>query len=421
MKRRVRPICLLLVLVAISAAAADTWVGRHVVPAAVTTDAGLTWGSFPLSPTKDSIYATVGNLSSFYRYDVGLDQWVPMQPLPNGLTGGPLCFEPITMYERIYCLTSNNQLCFFVDDGSNGGHGLWVQTQYPWAHGTGAKLCYGGTGMHNGRLSGYAYALHGYGSTIFARYYFPIDLTRSPTPAAGWEAMGSLLNPAGTGAALAYDPWDQYNVYALRGGGYSHFYRYAPLSVSWYTADHTPYAITTCGALAAKTVGGTNDSIYVLTQATDKFSYYSTSNDAWHTYPAELSWTLGEGVGLAYCPKDRFFYATRGGGNTDFAQYQPYGGGSEGGGQSGPCPSTTVPTVSCRQQSDGDLRIQCDFARNLRAVYRVFGASGREVGRTVSDAGYAVWKSNRGVPSGVYAVTVTGPHLYAVGHAVVSR
>jgi hypothetical protein len=105
-------------------------------------------------------------------------------------------------------------------------------------------------------------------------------------------------------------------LYALRGKGYTDFWRYSISAGTWTSIASTPAAVGSGGALA----WDGDDTIYAFQGSSTTLWRYSISENSWST---DVSTPSAVGVGASLAVKNYHLYALRGGGNTDFWDLYP--------------------------------------------------------------------------------------------------
>lgn len=442
MKGTAKCTCLVVVALAMSLAFANSWHGKTGCPWQICPGGAITYGSFPLTPLKDTMYVLNGmNLQlngskrMFHRFDPSVGAggaWTQANDIPadvDSSLGGALAFAPLPgNYTAIYAFAGTNGFYRFVD----GAVPQWTACASLRAnHGMGCALTWGGLGIPypGGCISGQIYALQGYNSPNFWRFCFPYDAT-TPEKSLGlgggsWDSRAPFGADVSRGGALTYNTkptsWGG-TIYGFRGSAAKLFKSYDQSQNSWAQRPDAPSDIGGGGGLAARAMDGASDSIYGLRgYTTDDFWYFKLSTDQWKSPgPADLPWDVKYGGGIAYCPKNDYTYCIRGGRTHDIAEYHP-DGDLGGGGQSETAETPEKPAVACARTGRHSFSIECAAVRGRPARFQAFDAAGRKAWQAGSRSGSAVWNTDAQAPDGVYAVCVSAPGVQAVGRLVIVR
>lgn len=453
MKSQSVAICLALLLLVPGAVEANIWQPKTSITTAVHEGGGITYASFPRSRTTDSLYAQCGAcpgaLNKFYYFDIsdngGVGFWRRLQETPfefNTFNGGAICYAPNGQwdYNRIYSLQGSQQLCYFVHDAGNEGFGTWTWTgtagNLPY-HYAGCALTYGGPSPSG--WDAYVYAFRGGdypNSKEFHRYQYSTVPAKSDL-ANPWTQMVDFHTTNVRHGALTYNT--KYHsagskIYGLGCGGDAKFKGYNPAANTWAELTRPWSSIGPGVALEAKTVMFANsdstDSIYALRGYTSDANsrdfrlWYDISTTPTWRLRAALPWTPGAraGADLAFCPKNRRFYALRGGGTRDFAEYQPYGDVEGGGGQGETGSAQTPALIRVIPVGNRQFRLVCAQTAGQAALFQVFDAAGREVWQRQTTAGETVWSADEsGARSGAYFVTAAWTRGRSTGRLVVAH
>lgn len=407
---RLKEAALLLVLLCATAYPFGTWSALTGTTYDVGEGAGLAWGSFPLTPTKDSIYLFHGHgddgQDKFTRYDVSTGSWSTLASTPVSAQadkGGALCFTPIADYERLYLLTGDDDFMYYRPNSWTN-----LTSSYPRPHSVGCAMTYGGTGSSGGIAVAWLYMFKG-GCDSLKRFEFDISPMKMGGTDVNWASRAGYGSTVGDGAGLAFNTYDSdYDIYGTRGGNTQTFRGYKRSSNSWTDLASAPNDVNTGGALAAYTIGGASDTIYAFRgDRTNSFYMYEPSENAWNNgNPADPDWdSTGTGACLAYCPKNGYVYAARGGHTTSFAGFNPSGAESEGGTRGIRVPDTGV-RLRCSVMGHRVVFSNAHLT-GRSAELTVFDVTGRVVWRVATSTGAAVWSPGTGVPAGTY-IAVAG-------------
>ncbi len=151
----------------------------------------------------------------------------------------------------------------------------------------------------------YLYAFRGRGKDHFWRYNVTTD---------DWEDMADAPDKVEEGGALTYAGGDY--IYALQGDKEKGFWRYSLLNNSWTVMANTPDKVRYGGAL----VYGGGDYIYAFRgDDREDFWRYSISGDSWESM-ADAPNDVKDGGALVYTGGDHIF-ALRGDDRKDFWRY----------------------------------------------------------------------------------------------------
>ena len=139
-------------------------------------------------------------------------------------------------------------------------------------------------------------------------------------PAGTWGAM-TLKNPpkpiSSTSGAYG-DGFESVgnDIYVMRGGGDSDFWKYSPLTDTWTVLTNVPTGVGLGGDLCT---GETTDILYAIVgNTTKKFYKYTISTNAWDTMPDLQDTSV---YGSSIVSNGSFVYFLRSGGTTDFFKY----------------------------------------------------------------------------------------------------
>ena len=139
-------------------------------------------------------------------------------------------------------------------------------------------------------------------------------------PAGTWGAM-TLKNPpkpiSSTSGAYG-DGFESVgdDIYVMRGGGDSDFWKYSPLTDTWTVLTNVPTGVGLGGDLC---IGETTDILYAIVgNTTKKFYKYTISTNAWDTMPDLQDTSV---YGSSIVSNGAFVYFLRSGGTTDFFKY----------------------------------------------------------------------------------------------------
>jgi hypothetical protein len=418
---RLKAIALALALLCAIAYPSGSWEALSGTPSDVGECAGLAWASFPLSPTKDSVYLLHGhgtnNQNKFSRYDVSAGSWTSLANISvsaQSTRGGALCFTPVGDYERLYALSGDDDFLYYRPN-------TWynLTSTDPFTHYTGCALTFGGTGTSGGVAVAWLYAFAG-GSQTFKQYQFYTTPYKGGGSDASWTAKANYGYTVGDGAGLAFDTYDNdYEIYGTQGGNTQVFRGYSRANNSWTSLANTPSDVNTGGALAAYTIGGSHNHIYGLRgDASNAFWVYSISANDWSATPDDPTWTPGCGASIAYCPDDGHVYAVRGDHTTDFAVFDPSGDG----GDAGLAEVRAVPSghrLSCASIGRSFV-MACAELTGAPAQFTIYDVNGRAVWQASSTLGAATWCPGVGTPAGSYVARAEGRNLTVSAKLVVT-
>lgn len=418
---RLKEAALLLALLCSAAYPFGGWSPLTGPPSDVGEGAGLAWGCFPLSPTKDSVYLFHGHggtyENKFSYYDISTGSWTSLATSPVSARsdkGGALCFTPITNYERLYLLTGDDDFMYYR-------HNSWTNltSSYPRPHSVGCAMTYGGTGSSGGVAVAWLYMFKG-GCDSLKRFEFDISPLKMGGTDAGWTSRAGYGSAVGDGAGLAFSTYDSdYDIYGTRGGDAKGFRGYKRSSNSWTSLADAPSNIYTGGALAAYTVGSSSDTLYAFKgNGSNNFWMYRVGPNDWNYSgnPADPTWTPGTGAALAYCPKNGKVYAVRGDHTTDFAVFDPSASESDA---PGSCSSPDVGDRLRHLRFGHQFVFSSDRLTGRVAEFSVYDACGRVVWRSTTSTGAASWNKPEGLASGLYlARAASGSQILSVKFVV---
>jgi len=271
----------------------------------------------------------------------------------------------------------------------------------------------------------FLYALRGGASGDFRQYFFPTPIRGGGFYNSPWVSKSSFGHDVGHSALTWNSDSSSHGsvVYGIGKNSDTKFQGYNESNNSWAELARPRTSHGAGVSLAAQTIGGANDTIYWLRGGgSSNFRRYRISANSWNA-AASTPWSIGAGAGLAFCPNDRKFYATRGGETPHFAQYQPYAQDDDdsdgfGGGQSGAETPVDGAAVTCRMSGRGTYLLSYPAAAGRDATFAVHDATGRLLSGISTREGQVEW---RPPSSGVHLVVVTGPGLHATGRLTAVR
>ncbi|MCX7785767.1 MAG: choice-of-anchor J domain-containing protein [candidate division WOR-3 bacterium] len=187
----------------------NDWLQKKGLPVKPKTGLGLVSGN------NDTLYALLGNKKKFYKYSVSGNNWQPAESLPLK----PKSYTALYSQNGfIYALIGDTIFLRFVIASDT-----WENIK-----GIPAKIKNGAA--LTGDTLGYLYALRG-STKEFYRYSIASNK---------WSTIDSVPVKVKKGAGLACDG---YNVYCLASGKTKKFYKYNPID-KWQEMDSLPFKIT---------------------------------------------------------------------------------------------------------------------------------------------------------------------------------
>jgi hypothetical protein len=322
-------------IVRVTAAGAG-WTALTSLPALPSGRAIKDGGCMTYDVGTARIYASKGNRSGdFYAYSVSQGTWTNLDSVPKGQEGKRVSWGSVICSDgngKLYLTKGNNTVGFYEYDAEAK---TWTQKcNVPWGYYR--KRVKKGAGLawatKNG--VGYVYLLKGYRNELYK--YSPV--------ANSWDstlplAPGSHLK-WGAGSWLVADPRPGANVLYAFQAKYHKFYVYDTDADTW-SLEKTPMPIPgTNGNKKAKDgscAAWFGDNIYALKGGnTTEFWRYFPLGDSWQKrVDIPLYSTSGSrkkvkaGAALAGCP-DTGLYAFKGNKSNEFWWYKP---GQTGGGE----------------------------------------------------------------------------------------
>ncbi len=275
-------------------------------------DSSLAWDG------NDAIFVlrSVGT-KTFYKYTISTKTWTALTSIgstANPTQGSAIVFVP----NGSQCADALGCVFAIVGTGSVEFQRYNVQAN-TWTSraNISAAVGYGGSIVWGG--GDYLYAERGGGQSNFYRYSISGNAwSDRATPDYAFNYGGGLVYvPNGTYCADASGC-----IFALRGGGSNHFWRYDISANSWNYRTAPPTASPAKGNYGAALIYNAGSIYYIAGYASTDFVRYDIANDLWSTL-ADLPAThyYGSPQGLVYDTSTDTIYALRGYNEYSFYSY----------------------------------------------------------------------------------------------------
>ncbi|HRH23501.1 MAG TPA: fibronectin type III domain-containing protein [Candidatus Magasanikbacteria bacterium] len=252
----------------------------------------------------NDIYVMQGNFTSnFYRYSISGNSWSTLTAVPESISyGAQMIRNGADDDIYVFGASFGDKLHRYSVSGNS-----WISstqsnlTDVPGAVGLGAQM------IRNGADDD-IYVLRGGSTSTFYKYSISTN---------SWTTLASAPGTIGVGAQMIRNGSDN-DIYVLRGNSQTSFYRYSISGNSWTTLTVLPGVVDDGGAMIRN---GSDNDIYVIAGgATTTFYRYSISGNSWTTL-APTPGGINTGAKMIRNASDNEIYLTRGSGTTAFYRY----------------------------------------------------------------------------------------------------